>query len=65
MTFTTQAAPDNNSVRLNKNNVNLYEDETNEYTVPDTCIASYKVVYSNGETYSLKQALEAKKVTIM
>lgn len=42
----------------------IYEDETNEYTVPDTCVASYKVVYSNGETYSLKQALEAKKVTI-
>ena len=42
----------------------IYEDNNYKYTVPNGCIANYKVVYSNGKSYTLKDALSKGKVTI-
>ena len=44
--------------------VDIYEDNNYKYSVPDGCVARYKIVYSNGEQFSLREALEKKKVTI-
>ena len=44
--------------------IKIYEDNEYQYTVPNGCVANYKVVYSNGEKYTLNEALSKKKVTI-
>ena len=42
----------------------IYEDENYEYSVSNSCIANYKIVYSNDEEYTLAEVLNKKKLTV-
>lgn len=42
----------------------IYEDEKYEYTVPNSCVANYKIVYSDEAEYTLAEILNKKKITV-
>lgn len=44
--------------------ITIYEDENYEYSVPNSCVANYKIVYSNKEEFTLGEVLNQKKLSV-
>ncbi len=62
LTWTLDKSSDNGT--CTQETVKIYSDKNYDYFVANSCKAGYKVVFSNGESFVLKDALTKGKVTI-